>query len=443
MSIHPALEGLSNVSDSFFKTHKREYEKWKGRSLPTQYRCKEKGDINTPHGFVVGVGSPQQGSADHQLWQRVLAIAPIGSVLSLDQAKLLNVLPHNIKAWLDRGWLEAAPAPIPPIEKKLLMPTQHMNTILYGPPGTGKTYITARKAVTIIDEKSDDDRSKCMARYRELLIKTNRESEITEGRIAFITFHQSYSYEDFVEGIRPIIDNDEGAVKYEIRKGIFRQMCERAKKDPEESNYVLIIDEINRANISKVFGELITLLEPDKRLGAENEIQVVLPYSGDTFGVPNNLYLIGTMNTADRSIALLDTALRRRFEFVEMMPEPERLETVDGINLAAMLTGLNQRIEYLYDRDHTIGHAFFMTVKTLADLETVFRRKVIPLLQEYFYEDWRKIAGALNDPCDGTRFLRIEELQPPTLAGLSDGFDESRKRYIVKESFSADAFRNL
>jgi len=315
-----------------------------------------------------------------------------------------------------------------------------MNSILYGPPGTGKTYITARKAVTIIDGKSDNDRSKCMARYRELLIKTNRESEITEGRIAFITFHQSYSYEDFVEGIRPV--TKDGVVKYEIRKGIFRQMCDRADKDPD-NNYVLIIDEINRANISKVFGELITLLEPDKRLGAENEIQVVLPYSGDTFGVPKNLYLIGTMNTADRSIALLDTALRRRFEFVEMMPEPELLGSVEDINLADMLTRLNQRIEYLYDRDHTIGHAFFMTVKTLADLETVFRRRVIPLLQEYFYEDWQKIARVLNDPCDGTRFLRFEELQPPTLVGLSDGFEESRRRYIVKESFSADAFRNL
>jgi len=298
-----------------------------------------------------------------------------------------------------------------------------LNTILYGPPGTGKTYKVSEKAASICKKERDD--------YAEL---------VDQGRIAFITFHQSYSYEDFVEGIRPV--TKDGVVKYEIRQGIFRQMCDRAEKDPD-NNYVLIIDEINRANISKVFGELITLLEPDKRLGAENPIQVVLPYSGDTFGVPKNLYLIGTMNTADRSIALLDTALRRRFEFVEMMPEPERLGTVDGINLAAMLTGLNQRIEYLYDRDHTIGHAFFMNVKTLADLETVFRRKVIPLLQEYFYEDWQKIAGALNDPCDGTRLLRIEELQPPTVAGLSDGFDESRKRYIVNATFFADAFRNL
>ena len=298
-----------------------------------------------------------------------------------------------------------------------------MNTIFYGPPGTGKTYNVRERAAKICGKDRDD--------YPEL---------VEEGRIAFVTFHQSYSYEDFVEGIRP--NTVGGAVRYDVRKGIFRLMCDRAGKD-RDNNYVLIIDEINRANISKVFGELITLLEPDKRMGKPNEIKVTLPYSGDTFGVPLNLYLIGTMNTADRSIALLDTALRRRFEFEEMMPQPELLKTVDGIDLYTMLTALNQRIEYLYDRDHTIGHAFFMGVNSLADLGTVYRRKVIPLLQEYFYEDWQKIGQVLNDSGDGSGFLKAEDLPPPGLLGQDHGYGEARKRYTINASFPANAFRNL
>lgn len=307
----------------------------------------------------------------------------------------------------------------------------NMNTIYYGPPGTGKTYIVSEKAASICNKERDD--------YAEL---------VERGRLSFVTFHQSYGYEDFVEGIRPVTQN--GIVNYEIRQGIFRQICGRAENDPD-NNYVLIIDEINRANISKVFGELITLLEPDKRLGADNEIKVRLPYSGDEFGIPSNLYLIGTMNTADRSIALLDTALRRRFEFEEMMPKPTDLpiKLINGedgkepIELVKMLEALNIRVEYLYDRDHTIGHAFFWNVETLDDLRTVFRHKVIPLLQEYFYEDWKKIGQVLNDEGDGRAFLRVDELLPPRLAAQDNGYGETRKRYSVNEQFSADAFRNI
>lgn len=341
-----------------------------------------------------------------------------------------------------------------------------MNTIFYGPPGTGKTYDTARKSIEIVAGRpAPEDRDKVMARYKELSVQGDIKRGITAGNIAFVTFHQSYSYEDFVEGIRPVIEK-EGAVRYEIRKGIFRQLCvlaeaaylkakdenqgkpEKEKVKPE--SFVLIIDEINRANISKVFGELITLLEPDKRLGKENEIKVRLPYSGDEFGVPPNLYLIGTMNTADRSIALLDTALRRRFDFEEMMPDPQELtELIDGgdggkrIDLKAMLVALNQRVEYLYDRDHMIGHAFFMGVSSLAGLDAVFRRKVIPLLQEYFYEDWQKIGQILNDTGDGSGFLKVEPLPSPGLLGQGNGYGEARKRYTINETFSADAFRNL
>jgi hypothetical protein len=314
-----------------------------------------------------------------------------------------------------------------------------MNLILYGPPGTGKTYIVSEKAASICDKERGD--------YAEL---------VERGRIAFVTFHQSYSYEDFVEGIRPV--TKDGVVNYEIRQGIFRQMCDRAEKDPN-NKYVLIIDEINRANISKVFGELITLLEPDKRLSSENrtegtEIKVVLPYSGgDPFGVPSNLYLIGTMNTADRSIALLDTALRRRFEFVEMMPKPELLSekvvrnqdgTDTGIGLAAMLAALNRRVEFLYDRDHTIGHAFFWDVDSLGKLDAVFRFKVIPLLQEYFYEDWAKIAVALNEHQQGDGFLEIRSIDPPVSTWRQDVGYEAKSSYRVNpQPFPVEAYRRL
>lgn len=304
------------------------------------------------------------------------------------------------------------------------------NFILYGPPGTGKTYKTAEVAIAICDGATDLDRKNLMARYEELR---------QEGRIRFVTFHQSYSYEDFVEGLRPEIEN--GQVTYRVRPGIFRQICEAAAED-QENPYVLIIDEINRANISKVFGELITLLEPDKRQGAENALTVKLPYSGDQydFSVPANLHVIGTMNTADRSIALLDTALRRRFEFEELMPEPALLRgrVIDGIDLEALLATLNERIEYLYDRDHTIGHAYFMTVGTLADLEQVFRRKVIPLLQEYFYEDWSRIRSALNDHAG--HFVEAKEDVPWGLEGNPDLFDPKPRYRVRKEPFPLEGY---
>ena len=301
-----------------------------------------------------------------------------------------------------------------------------MNTIYYGPPGTGKTYIVREKAAEICGKTVSD--------YTDL---------VESGEVSFITFHQSYSYEDFVEGIRPV--TADGTVTYEIRQGIFREMCARADGD-RGNNYVLIIDEINRANISKVFGELITLLEPDKRLGKDNEIKVRLPYSGKEFGVPSNLYLIGTMNTADRSIALLDTALRRRFEFIEMLPTPDELphKQEDGIDVARLLKELNRRIEYLYDRDHTIGHAFFWDVDNLGKLDAVFRHKVIPLLQEYFYEDWGKIAVALNEPEKGGGFLNIDALDPPDSKWQQDYNHEPKKRYRVKpEPFSVHAYLQL
>lgn len=403
-----------------------------------------------------------------------------------------------------------------------------LNQILYGSPGTGKTYHTIDKALEIISKEekiqipSEDDRINRKKIFDEY---------VKNGQIVFTTFHQSYGYEEFVEGIKPIIDNDENSqeVKYDVKDGIFKELCDKSLKNyilsmqneneidldklifefanyinqdflnkgnefPLENkvsikkillnfkdeyrsfslggsikspqsltidiikrdylnfknkkilsfkdikpkydsqsdyhgnaiyyfmfynklkefeniqnekfkikkeilkSYIIIIDEINRGNVSKIFGELITLIEPSKRIGEKEEIKVKLPYSGKEFGVPKNVYIIGTMNTADRSITSLDTALRRRFEFVEMMPNPNVLsDNCEDVNLKELLKAINTRIEYLLDREKTIGHAFFIDIDNLEKLKDVFQNKIIPLLQEYFYNDYALINMVLND----------------------------------------------
>jgi 5-methylcytosine-specific restriction endonuclease McrBC GTP-binding regulatory subunit McrB len=272
---------------------------------------------------------------------------------------------------------------------------------------------TQRQAPLVFDKLEDktwqliesEARENCPDLY-ELIDKVNNfnpdpDKEIK--RYVFTTFHQSFGYEDFIEGIKPVISDDETNIElaYTIEDGIFKQICSRASSDPA-NRYAIFIDEINRGNVSAVFGELITLIEKDKRIGMENELKVKLPYSKKDFGVPANLDIYGTMNTADRSVEALDTALRRRFSFTEMPPLydlPELAYEFAGFQGKDILRTINQRIEKLLDRDHLIGHSYFLKKAeqdTEGKLMDSFYRNIIPLLQEYFYGDYAKIGAVLG-----------------------------------------------
>ena len=396
-------------------------------------------------------------------------------------------------------------------------PVVPLNQILFGAPGTGKTYHTKKMAVEIINGKKERNREEINEEYEEL---------IEAGQIVFTTFHQSLSYEDFIEGIKP--ETIDGNVTYEVKDGIFKSICKNAfskeitsdnfevvyqklldeidnsvdnklvletlvhakeftiyknsknnirfhsntekaneaviKKEVlehylktgevldwapytksvanyiiEKYNYiqneaiepkkhVLIIDEINRGNVSAIFGELITLLEEDKRKGNKEHTEAVLPYSGDNFSVPNNVYIIGTMNTADRSVEALDTALRRRFSFVEMQPKPDILSEVGDVKLKELLETINKRIEVLIDKDHQIGHSYFIGIQYLEDLRRTFKDKIIPLLEEYFYGDFGKIGLVL-----GEKFIEQTKYEEKVFAEFpyEKDFLEDKKIYHI------------
>ncbi len=253
--------------------------------------------------------------------------------------------------------------------------------------------------------------------------------------LKFVTFHQSFAYEEFVEGIKPLT-NELNEVSYKVVDGVFKQICRQAELDPD-NKYLIIIDEINRANIAKVFGELITLIEDDKRIGARNELKVTLPYSQEEFGVPKNLYILGTMNTSDRSIALLDIALRRRFTFIELKPAPELLKEkiIDGIKLDQLLIQLNKRITLLIGRDYQIGHSYFMNVETLEDLRFTWYHRIIPLLQEYFYHNSEMLRVAI-----GEQFMPVMTVDP-TLQKALGNFFPSEAQYEIVE-LEDDDFKN-
>ena len=286
-----------------------------------------------------------------------------------------------------------------------------INLIIYGPPGTGKTRKLKKDHLPDYQDGAED-------------------------RFEFITFHQSYAYEDFVEGIRPVTEN--GAVKYEVRPGPLRRICDQACKAPDK-RFALFIDEINRGNVAKIFGELITLVEADKRIRTDASgarlsdctgLEVTLPYSGEKFGVPVNVDVIGTMNTADRSIALLDSALRRRFEFEELAPQPELLDPIpdgDGgqIDLRRLLESMNARLTHLLHRDQTLGHSYLMGLETFEDLRLVFEKKILPFLQEVFYDDWRQIRLVLADDSVEQEELHLIRKRAVTVGELFPGADLS------------------
>ena len=279
-----------------------------------------------------------------------------------------------------------------------------------------------------------------LAEYAKILseFKAGPKEVDVVKRYKFVTFHQSYGYEEFVEGLRPVT-TPTGDIAYEIRKGVFKEICEQARRDPE-NKYAIVIDEINRGNISKIFGELITLVEIDKRSGADNELTLTLPYSGNEFSVPSNLDIIGTMNTADRSLTHIDVALRRRFDFIELRTDYSLIsDDVEGINLKRMLYAMNQRVELLLDRDHILGHALIMNVNSITSLKHTFETNIMPLLEEYFFENWDKINQVLNN----NGFIQEKKGAHNIWLGSDDEYAAKSYRISTSSLKNVEAYKSI
>ncbi len=291
-----------------------------------------------------------------------------------------------------------------------------MNQILYGVAGTGKTFQTKILAINCIENTNFDEFSSDNFQDDFAYIAQKYEYYTKENQIFFVTFHPNFSYQEFVEGITAQT-SPTGEVHYTIKDGIFKIITQKAISKPKE-NFVLIIDEINRGNVAKIFGELITLIEPNKRLGKSDAHSVILPYSQESFGVPQNLHIIATMNTADRSIAPLDLALRRRFTFREILPNPSLLanKIIENIYLDKILQKINQRIVYFLGENYQIGHSYFLeNCDNLEDLAEIFLRKIIPLLREYFFDDDQKVALILQNKSPNLSFFKKEIFNPKNL----------------------------
>jgi 5-methylcytosine-specific restriction endonuclease McrBC GTP-binding regulatory subunit McrB len=354
----------------------------------------------------------------YNLWQKPITKDLLNALPSKDRfpagvpGTTFRISPEQYEGFVklirQQDLLEEPPADydLPPASN------QALNLILYGPPGTGKTYQTVNYALSIIENKP---LAEIALENRRALLKRYSEYQEKE-QIAMLTFHASFSYEDFVEGIKPLAEDQQ--LSYEVQSGLFKSICQKAQTALENASaespvqkYVLIIDEINRGNIPAIFGELITLIDADKRKGQPEEKEVLLPYSKMSFSVPSNLYLIGTMNTSDRSITHLDAALRRRFAFQAFLPDSSLLkqsagtsEFIRGIQLNKMLEAINHRIRVLLDEDHTIGHGFFMNIQSVEQLKDVFYDYLIPQLREYFFNDLGKIGLILgNDFVEQTK----------------------------------------
>ena len=280
-----------------------------------------------------------------------------------------------------------------------------------------------------------------------------------ERRYAFVTFHQSFSYEDFIEGIRPAYVKETNSIDYSPKDGVFKEICRTAAEHPEKE-YAVFIDEINRGNISEIFGELISLIEVDKRKDMENELSATLPYSKEIFVVPRNLNIFGTMNSADRSVGTIDIALRRRFKFIPMNPDVNVIadeltlnhvnpQNVDGVNVIKLFDTINSRIELLLDRNHMIGQAMFMAVRNADDIIRIIQDKIVPLMEEYFFNDLQKIQMVFND-LDESGELRENAIYMHSILSADSYFDFvgdylilDKKRYFINPNITVTSIRHI